>query len=212
MPGWLLSRLQLRWPLLLLLACINYGPAVAQDSLRIHFLYGSRPAHAFRAAEPRWFGGKLGGHVGIEFAPDSILNFVPSGKFHWIGRQTPKHSRYTVTDAAGFWRILGGSQGQLKTASISLPIDNVQRSAFEALRWRYLGETPYDYAFLGMRCAAATDEVLAQLGITRRRSYWGTIFGTFHPKVLRKRLLRMAHCHGWPVTSTEGSTRRIWQR
>ena len=193
--------------------CLCMALAVhAQDALQIYFLYGSKPARAHRDTEPHWFGGQLGGHVGIGFAADSVLNFVPSGRFHRVGRRDPKHSRYVVTDTADFWAILGGSQGALKTARITIPIDSAQRQQFEAIRQRYQQQTPYDYAFLGIRCASATDEILAKLGITKKRSYWGTIFSTFHPKRLRMRLLRMAKDQDWKVVRTRGSRLRVWQR
>jgi hypothetical protein len=47
----------------------------------VHFLYGSKPSREARDIEKKWFGGKLGGHVGIEITPDSILNFVTVDKF-----------------------------------------------------------------------------------------------------------------------------------
>ncbi len=191
--------------------CIG-SAAYAQDALQIYFLYGSKPASSYRSSEPKWFGGKLGGHVGIGFAADSVLNFVPSGQFHRVGHRDPKHSRYVVTDTANFWAILGGSQGALKTARITIPIDSAQRQQFESIRQRYLQQSPYDYAFFGIRCASATDEILAKLGITKKRSYWGTIFGTFHPKRLRMRLLRMAGRNDWKVVRTRGSRMRVWQR
>jgi hypothetical protein len=185
--------------------------AWAQSSISIDFLYGSKPRRAYVASEPKWFGGKLGGHVGIAFAADSILNFVPAGKFHWAGHRDPKHSRYVVTNRADFETILGGSAGPLKTMSITIPLDAAQSAQLRSLRQRYLSQAPYDYAFLGMRCASATDEVLAKLGITRRRSYWGTIFGTFYPKALRHRLRRIAARQGWEVRTTAGSAMRKWQ-
>lgn len=193
------------------LLLLSHALASAQDSIVVHFLHGSRPARHWKAEEPKWFGGKLGGHVGIGFAPDSVFHFVPSGKFHYVARRAPKHSRFVVSDTAGFWATLGGSTGALTTTSISVPIDSLQRATFTATKARYLAATPYDYAFLGMRCAAASNEILGKLGITRRRGYWGAIFGTFHPKMLRRRLLRGAMRHGWQVQHTTGSTHRVWQ-
>jgi hypothetical protein len=198
--------------LLIALSCLLPMPASAQDSITIHFLHGSRPARHAAGTEPRWLGGKLGGHVGLAFAPDSILHFIPRGKFHWVGRRAPKHSCFLVSSEEQFLGVLGGSAGAYQTTTITLPVDSVQASRLAAVKTSYLAETPYDYAFLGMRCAAATDDLLAKLGVTRRRGYWGTIFGTFHPRALRKRLLRMAARQGWPVAVAQGSELRKWQR
>lgn len=58
----------------------------SQDSayLKVHFLYGSKPLKKYKATEQKWFGGILGGHVGIEGDDDKIVNFLPKGKFHWL--------------------------------------------------------------------------------------------------------------------------------
>ncbi len=196
---------------LLLLSLAN-GRLRAQDSLHVYFLHGSKPANGFKDTESKWFGGKKGGHVGIAWSADSILNFVPAGRFHKVARRDPKHSRFVVNNAADFWNVFGGSGGEMMTTRISIPVHEAQYREFLQIKDRYLAGTPYDYAFLGIRCASATDEILAKLAITRKRSYWGTIFGTFHPKVLRRRLLRMAPTLGWVVRQTPGSARRVWQR
>lgn len=206
-----------RWISLVLLmayCCLSgvIAPLSAQSTLNVYFLYGSRPAKAYRTSETKWFGGKMGGHVALGLSADSLLNFMPLGKFHRIAHRDPKHSHYILLDSAQFGNVFGGSGGAIKTATIEIPIDSAKRSNFIEIETRYLAETPYDYAFLGIRCASATDEILAKLGVTRKRSYWGTIFGTFHPKVLRKRLLKLARTAHWKVTFTRGSNRRRWQR
>src|SRR5688572_1813198 len=73
------------------------GKLAAQDTayIKVHFLYGSRPLKTYKD-EPRWFGGILGGHVGIEAADNQILNFIPHGKFRLVAKNKIKHSRYVV--------------------------------------------------------------------------------------------------------------------
>jgi hypothetical protein len=61
--------------------CIVTHAQPVQDVVVVHFLYGSKPSREARDIEKKWFGGKLGGHVGIEITPDSILNFVTVDKF-----------------------------------------------------------------------------------------------------------------------------------
>lgn len=186
--------------------------ALGQPTVTVHFLYGSKPAQGFEQEESRWFGGRRGGHVGLEVQANRVLNFMPSGKFHWLSHERDRHSRFAELTVSQTYQCLGGSKGELKTAAIRIPLDSVQFQLLQQIVTRYLDQTPYDYAFMGMRCAAATDEVLAQLGITKRRRFWGTVFHTFRPRALRKRLLRKAEVDGWEVLRQEGSVRRIWEK
>jgi hypothetical protein len=65
---------------LLLLIIINLPNSItAQDStaIKIHFLYGSKPAKEYKDVEQKWFGGMYGGHAGIEIDSNQILNFLP---------------------------------------------------------------------------------------------------------------------------------------
>jgi hypothetical protein len=79
------------------ISCLCY----AQDTayLKVHFLYGSKPLKKFRDTEQKWFGGILGGHVGIEGDSDRIVNFLPSGKFHWFAKKNELHSTYAIHSA-----------------------------------------------------------------------------------------------------------------
>jgi hypothetical protein len=95
---------------------------------------------------------------------------------------------------------------------IYIPIDSAQKATLHTIVQEYLAETPYDYAFLGMRCAAATDEILARIGVTKKRSRLGTIFHTFRPRTLRRRLFHKAEVYGWKVEKWPGSERRNWEK
>jgi hypothetical protein len=184
----------------------------AQKIISVHFLYGSKPAKGFEATEPRWFGGKRGGHVGIEVGPDQVLNFGPSGKFHWFSNDRKRHSHFTERSVAETFQVLGKSEGSLQTVSIEIPLDSGDFAHLREIRDKYLAHPPYDYAFIGMRCASASDEILAKIGLTKRRSFWGTVFGTFRPRALRTRLLRKAAVLGWKVSRQDGSDHRIWEK
>ncbi|HEX2898871.1 MAG TPA: hypothetical protein VHS96_04030 [Bacteroidia bacterium] len=186
--------------------------AAAQQTISIHFLYGSKPAKGFRGSEPRWFGGKRGGHVGLEIAPDQVLNFGPTGKFHWVSNHGKRHSRFTEQSVGETLMLLGKSEGRLQTLSIQITIDSANYAQLLDIRNRYLQAPPYDYAFIGMRCASATDEILAKIGLTKQRGYWGTVLHTFRPRALRTRLLRKAEVYGWKVSRQLGSERRVWEK
>ena len=188
--------------------------AFSQDSvyLKVHFLYGSKPIKKYKSTEKKWFGGILGGHAGIESDSNEILSFSPSGKFHWITKKNNRHSKYSLKSHDAFYGILGGHPDSIKKAVIYIPINLQQKQIFDSISKSYLAETPYDYAFMGMRCGAATYEVLGQLGIVRAYSNGTTCRKIFYPKKLRKPLLREANLNGWKIERQDGSIKRKWEK
>jgi hypothetical protein len=198
--------------LFFLLVTVTGTAQSCTDSITVHFLYGSKPKAQFKDIERKWFGGKLGGHVGIESAPDSILNFVPAGKFHWFANRHNLHGRFVVHNNRSFPRIFGGNAEDMKTLSVVIPIDARQRRVLDSLRAAYLAEAPFDYAFVGMRCGSSTYYILSQLGIVKRYSLRKTYLKIFYPRRLRKRILRMADDKQWSINRQEGTTRRVWER
>lgn len=198
--------------LLLLLGILLSRTGTAQDNacIKVHFIYGSKPARHYRHAEKKWFGGKLGGHVGIEGDSDRILNFFPKGRFHVFGQQYRRHSTYAEFPLSRFDGYF--KTDSLKKTIVIIPVTAGQKRRFDSLSAAYLQQTPYDYAFFGMRCGAASYEVLAQLGILPAYSRDGTVWRIFYPRKLRTRLLRQAGEEGWTVIRQRGTRRRIWER
>jgi hypothetical protein len=199
-----------------LVAVLFLAPVIihAQDTayIRVHFLYGSRPLKDFKETEPRWFGGILGGHVGIEATDNRILNFIPHGRFRLVARNKTRHSRYVVDSFHRFYSRLGAQHpDSTKKAIVIIPVTLQQKQKFDSIASVYLERTPYDYAFIGMRCGAATYEILASLGILKQFSRAKTITKIAYPKKLRKRLLKKAAKNGWTVIRQEGTSRRKWE-
>lgn len=186
--------------------------AFTQQFITVHFLYGSKPAPAYRGEEPKWFGGKRGGHVGLEWTAGHVLSFGPRGKFHVIAHRREFHSAFSDVSVEGCLTALGNRKGNMQTASVQIPVSPAQFQAIDSICNRYLRETPFDYAFMGMRCASATDWVLSRAGLYNSKGYRATLLHTFRPRALRKRLLHMAQVNGWKVSRTEGSKRRIWEK
>ena len=187
----------------------------AQDTtylLKVHFLYGSKPAKKYRDTERKWFGGKLGGHVGIEINPDEILNFVPNGKFHVFGKKYNRHSAFAIHSVTGFYSIFGGHPDSVKKAIFYVPVTAQQKSRADSISVSYRQQTPYDYAFFGMRCGAAAYDILAQLEVVKEYKITKTSWKIFYPKKVRKRLLKKAKTNAWKVEITKGSTRRKWEK
>ncbi len=185
-----------------------------QDSLyiKVLFLYGSRPAAKYRKTEHRWFGGKLGGHVGIEAGSNQVLNFVPHGRYHWFAHKTNMHSRFRLDTENDFWQILGGNDSDVKKVTVIIPVARNQRRLLDSLQNAYLNNTPYDYALLGMRCGASSYDILARLGIFKKYCRTKTFLKIFYPKKLRKRLLAKAQKNNWLIVRQEGTERRKWER
>lgn len=194
--------------------CIPSADLLAQDSttIKVHFLYGSKPHPDYKKEERKWFGGKLGGHVGIEIDSALIINFVPQGKYHIIGNGKNPHGKYMLHTPHMFWQILGNQEADVKKLSIEIPVSAWQRGILDSLSQAYLNATPYDYAFLGMRCGAATYEMLAQADLLKEWKQGKTWRKIFYPRKLRKRLLKLAQVHGWNMIREEGTDRRIWEK
>jgi hypothetical protein len=186
----------------------------AQDSLflRVSFLYGSKPQNQFKDSEKKWFGGMLGGHVGIECGANRYFSFEGRGKQHVFEKRKNKHSIYRRIDSVTFWNIMGTPGDSVKKLSVILPVNQAQVRAFDSITKSYLAETPYDYAVFGMRCGASTYEILAQLGILKPYSHFWTYMKIFYPRRLRKRLIAKADTNSWTMIREEGTQKRKWEK
>ncbi len=184
----------------------------SQDTLKICFLYGSKPKHKFRKEERKWFGGKLGGHVGLGTDTNYILNFLPYGQFHVFANDKNRHSSFTTHQLDYFWEIFGINSSEAKKAIVSIPLRFGQKLRFDSIMDSYLKDTPYDYAFFGMRCASSSYEILAQLDILPPFPEKELIRKIFYPKKLRKRLFKEAETNNWTIIREEGTRKRKWER
>jgi len=186
----------------------------AQDSdyIKVQFIYGSKPLKMYRETEKKWFGGIAGGHVGIEADNNLVFDFHHEKGFHLFESNTNKHSRFLLRPVNEFWTGFGSPEQAVKKATVIIPVSCEQKQRFDSIRNSYLTNTPYDYAFLGMRCAAATYDILGQLGIVERYPRRTTYFKIFYPKLLRQRLYAKAKENGWAVIKQEGTPTRKWEQ
>lgn len=189
-------------------------PTFAQDTsfIKVHFLYGSRPHPEYKKVEKRWFGGVLGGHVGIEADTNKILNFVRKGKFHWFPSKSNPHSTYILLPEYAFYNLYETTSDSIKKAIFYIPVTPRQKQQLDSISAAYLNQTPYDYALTGMRCAAATYDILAQLAIVPAYSQRKTATRVLYPKKLRAILFELAATNGWRVEQTTGTAKRIWDQ
>lgn len=180
--------------------------------IKVHFLYGSRPLTKYKDTEPKWFGGVLGGHVGIESDSGHILNFRGKGNFHVFSSIKNKHSMFDDHDYRGFYAILGSPADSVKKVIVTIPVTAIQKHLFDSISAAYRTESPYDYALFGMRCGAAAYEILARLGIMKEYPYQRTYMKIFYPQKLRRRLLTIAERNNWLIERYEGTARRKWEK
>lgn len=192
----------------------GYFLSHAQDSLflKVHFLYGSKPLAKYKSTETDWFGGIWGGHVGIEGDSNQVLNFLPKGKFHIFPKPNDRHSHYVVRQPRYFYMIFGGKPDSVKKAIVTIPITAAQKHTFDSIASTYQHQTPYDYALFGMRCGAATYDILSQLKIVSPVNRHLIFIKIFYPKRLRKILFRKAAKYGWEIATQSGSRKRKWEK
>jgi hypothetical protein len=72
-------------------------------------------------------------------------------------------------------------------------------------------KTPYDYAIFGMRCAAASYDVLTKIGLFKEYSNKKNVITHFYPKLLRKKILKWAEQNNYTILSNEGRNSRKWE-
>lgn len=199
-----------RFFVLLFLSVCSTNASLAGDSLffKLHFVYGSKPKPGFKATEKKYFGGIHGGHVYMEI-DHTIFSFGPDhGQWHIVNHPKNIVGCYRL-DSNLVWC---GDTGLLKRATITIPITEEQLLRVRQLKQVYMASSPYDYAFLGMRCAAAAYDVLSQAGISRKRSRVGIISTNFYPKRLRVKLLKRARKEHWTVERQPGRPTRRWEK
>jgi hypothetical protein len=179
--------------------------------IKVHFLYGSKPKKEYKEVETKWFGGILGGHVGIEVDSNKVINFVPDGRFHWLAHSNNCHCKFAVHTADNFFEIFGGASRSVKKSTVIIPISKQQKQKLDSIFYAYTSEAPYDYAFIGMRCSSAAYDILGQIGIFKQYSYRRTIRKIFYPRRLRKKLYEKAKENNWKVIRQNGTERRKWE-
>jgi len=193
--------------ILLLFVLPSFSQTDTSHIIKIHFLYGSKPKKNYKGSEAKYFGGLHGGHVSIEV--DSIdYGFVPNGRLHIFPHKRKRHSAFISSNTQG----LPVYPDDYKVVIISIPVTQKQYIEIKKILSHYDKIAPYDYAFFGMRCAAATEDVLGQIGILKDKTKLKGVRTTFYPKKLRRRLIKLAEEKGWKLERTTGRKTRKWEK
>jgi hypothetical protein len=197
----------MKYIMLLIILFAGFAPLMAQQTVTVHFLYGSVPGKGFKDTEPKKFGGKKGGHVTIQTG-DSITGFQPKGTCHVVGKKKNANG-YFRSEATGKWIK---DTVAAKYTSIIIPVSAEQYALVKRTLDNYLQKSPYDYAVFGMRCAAASYDVLEDIGVVKKRSRVGKWASFFYPQLLRRKLLKLADKNDYTVVKHPGSSSRSWEK
>lgn len=177
---------------------------VATDTIKLNFLYGSIPAKGHKEKEPKYFGGLKGGHVNIE-ANGRVLDFTPKGNCPVLPNDKNPKGGFSINSSV-YWDTASS-----KWATVKIPVTKEQLLYLDTLFSQYSQKSPYDYAVFGMRCAAASYDVLSEVGIFKPLSQKNNIISHFYPKLLRKRVLKWAKDNNYPVEYHTGRNSRKWE-
>lgn len=194
--------------LLLLPALLKAGP----DSMRVyvHILHGSKPKKEFKHEEFKMLGGMFGGHVVLQVGDFAYgLNFR-SEHVHTFARQRKtKMAGIFEKDPAG--EMIGRWRSDARVTTIAIPLAAADFDSLRSRCERTHSGLDFDYAFFGMRCASTCYYMLGTAGVTHCRTRLQSIRKAFHPKQLRKKLLRLAKKRNYAVQTSPGSEKRKWE-
>ena len=171
-------------------------------TIKLNFLYGSRPAKGYRQQESKLFGGIKGGHVNIE-AGGRVLDFTPGNNPLFPHNKKPSGG-FSINQSVNW-------DGDDKWKTIIIPVSEEQYMALQKIFDSVVAQTPYDYAIFGMRCAAASYDVLSMIGLFKPYSNDKNVITHFYPKLLRKKILKWADKNNYSVISNEGRPSRKWE-
>jgi len=148
------------------------------------------------------FGGIKGGHVNIE-AGGKVLDFTPGNNPLFPHNKKPSGG-FSINQAVSW-------DGDDKWKTIIVPVSENQYMELQALFDSVAAKTPYDYAIFGMRCAAASYDVLSKIGLFKEYSNTKNVTTHFYPKLLRKKVLKWADENNYTIISNEGRPSRKWE-
>jgi hypothetical protein len=171
--------------------------------VKINFLYGSKPAKGFKQAESKCFGGLKGGHVNIE-AGGRVLDFL-CGKNPILPQNKKPTGGFRLNTTAY------KNEEKDKWATVIVPVTEEQFNQLQKVFDSVSVKTPYDYAIFGMRCAAASYDVLSEIGLFKKMSNDKNVLTHFYPKLLRKKVLKWAEENNYTILNHEGRSTRKWE-
>ncbi len=92
-----------------------------------------------------------------------------------------------------------------------VPLTTEQYEKLRSILINYIENTPYDYAFFGMRCASATYDVMSQIGLFKPLPRFRNVVSNFYPRRFRAKMFRLAQEKHYTVIKHTGRLTRIWE-
>jgi hypothetical protein len=177
------------------------------ESIFIHFVHGSKPSREYRYTGEKVPGGLLGGHIYIQVA-ENVYGFesIDRKRIHIFPQR--KFNSVFKKEYLGAWKV--STHDEMMT-SIEIPVDELKLSHFKNILEIYCSKVPYDYAVLGMRCGSSSYQILSELGFFPVSSRMTAMLKVPVPRILRKKMLSIAHENNFRITKQSGSDKRIWE-
>ncbi len=201
--GMICKKLQL---LFLLLALLAQAYSQGSPVIKVFFRYGSIPATGFENSEYEEIGGIRGGHVSLGI--DSLeIGFTNIGWIHVFPHKEDYNAVYYIKHVEDFLLEIQN----VKFVIFEVPLSTEQYHKLKAILHDYVANTPYDYAFFGMRCASATYEVLSQIGLFEPLPRGRNVISNFYPRLFRLKMFRLARQENYTITRQKGRISRIWE-
>ncbi|TND08144.1 MAG: hypothetical protein FD123_2538 [Bacteroidetes bacterium] len=183
------------------------------DSLRqvyVHILHGSKPRREFRNEEYKMLGGMLGGHVVLQVGDYAYgLNFH-SRKVHPFARKK-KAKMAGIFEKEDAEPMVSRWKTDAKVTTLTIPLSATEYDSLQARCEHMHRNLDFDYAFFGMRCASTCYYMLGSAEVLPCGSHFKSIRKAFHPKQLRKKLVRLAKKRNYKIEVSPGSEKRKWE-
>jgi hypothetical protein len=192
--------------LALLLFSFSFGQN--EKTIMVYFLYGSKPAIGQKQNEHKYFGGIHGGHVSIGI-DTAVVGFTKNNGFHIFAHRKNIKGIYKSEGLSIFKK----DSATCKYTSFEISVADSQYVKLKKVINNYLFvQAPYDYAFIGMRCASAAYDLLSQINLFKKKSKFGNIISNFYPKKLRKKMFKLAQKNNYKIITQQGRTSRKWEK
>ncbi|MCW3085580.1 MAG: hypothetical protein JWP12_2946 [Bacteroidetes bacterium] len=180
------------------------APADTMKLIRVQILHGSKP---LALTEKKTIGGLWGGHVVIQM-DSTVYGFsFSSKKIHAVVHHRKSAGIYEV-ETLNEW---DQAHATGKITTIEIPLTPAQYNTLIQEYQTYAQQSPHDYAFFGMRCAASCYWLLGSIGIENECSRPKSIRKAFYPKALRLKLEKLAKEKNYKVTVQQGRKSRKWE-
>ncbi|MGL5891073.1 MAG: hypothetical protein ACRC3B_14385, partial [Bacteroidia bacterium] len=201
---------QLLMRIILLLAfLLSVNILFAGHELVVRIAHGSKPHPQHRDTEKHWLGGMYGGHVVIELDSFAYGFNFRSQRVHIFPRKNESRRKgvFEKDDAAALmygWK-------NLTVTSVVVPHNDSDYKALRETLENLHTHPNFDYAFFGMRCASTAYMLLSKVGVFAPAGKLKSMRNAFHPKALRKRLIKSAQKNNYRIAVQQGSAHRIWE-